>query len=84
MKEQELIELGFERADIEGVLYAPHWHYYTYDLGNGTFSLISNDDLDAEKSGWFVEVFEDESIRFTSKEDLEQLITLIKRNTIKK
>ena len=87
MKEQDLIELGFERTDVtaEESGYGYDWHYYAHDLGRGYSLLISNDSKEAENEGeWYVDFFfDDENIRFTSKEDTQQFIQLVKRNTIK-
>lgn len=85
MKENELVELGFEKVtpdpnDWDG----EEWHYYTYDFGNGSFSLISDSSDSVKDDNWTVEVFEDESIRFTSAIEVKQLIRLIEKNTIKK
>lgn len=85
MKEKELIELGFEKftpdpEDWDG----EEWYYYTYDFGNGSFSLITDGSNEIEDDKWYVEVFEDESIRFTSAIEVKQLIRLIEKNTIKK
>ena len=85
MKENELVELGFEKVtpdpkDWEG----EEWYYYTYDFGNGSFSLITEGSNEIEDNKWYVEVFEDKSIRFTSKIELQQLIRLIEKNTIMK
>lgn len=86
MKEKELIALGFQRTDVtaEESGYETDWYYYTYDFGKGTLSLISCDNTEAEKDGWSVEVFEDETIQFTNSSDIMALIDLISRNTIKK
>ena len=86
MKEKELIALGFERSDVtaEESGYETDWYYYTYDFGQGALSLISCDNSEAEKDGWYVEVFEDETIRFTNSSDVMALIDLISRNTIMK
>lgn len=82
MKEKELVALGFVRTDVtaEESGYETDWYYYTYDFGKGALSLISCDNAEAENEGWYVEVFEDETIRFTSKIELQQFITIVKRN----
>lgn len=81
MKEKELIALGFQREDVNED--GSSFYYFTYDFGRG-FSLISNASDELVDGKWFVEVFEEESIRFTSITDITALIDLIKRNTIKK
>lgn len=78
MKEQDLIYLGFEKRFGEPE--QPNWYYFKYDFGRG-LSLISNasDELKDDKE-WFVEVFEEEKIRFTDAIELATFINLIKRN----
>lgn len=73
MKEQDLIDLGFYKE------YGENFYYYTYELGN-THCLISSDNEDTDK--WWVEFFEVDTIRFTTKEDLENLINLINKNRL--
>ena len=84
MKEKELVALGFERTDVtaEESGYETDWYYYTLTLGNH-LCLISSDSTEAEKDGWYVEVFEDDIIRFTNSSDVMALIDLINRNTLK-
>lgn len=81
MKEKELIALGFERTDVtaEESGYETDWYYYTLTIGNH-LCLITNDNTEVEKDGWYVEVFEDETIRFTTSSDVMALIDLISRN----
>lgn len=73
MKEQDLIDLGFKREDEDS------FYYYTLDLAEW-FSLISNAS-DELKDGWYVEVFY-VKIRFVEREQLENFINVVKRNTI--
>ena len=83
MKEKELVALGFQRTDIPAKESGDKaFHYYTYDFGNKSFSLISNSNDEVEDGKWYVEVFEDESIRFTNSTDVMALIDLLNRNTI--
>ena len=81
MKEKELIALGFERTDVtaEESGYETDWYYYTLTLGNH-LCLITNDNTEVDKDKWYVEVFEDETIRFTNSSDVMALIDLISRN----
>ena len=77
MKEQDLIDLGFTKeADYDN---NPEYYYYVYDFGRG-LSLISNANYEAVDCEWYVDVFEEDNIRFTLKEDLEQLINLLNKN----
>lgn len=80
MKEKELVALGFEKCF--GDPDEPDWYYFTYDFGNGSFSLITNASDELVDGKWVVEVFEDTSIRFTNSSDVTALIDLISRNTI--
>ena len=82
MKEQDLIDLGFKRNDIiEDFLGGTPYYYYTYDITN-ELCLISSDNGEAEKNGWSVEMFDYDNIEFTSKEDIEKLISLIEKNKV--
>lgn len=85
MKEKELVALGFTRVDItaEESGYENDWYYYILDFGNGSFCLISCDNEEAKDDNWFVEIFEDETIRFTNSTDVMALIDIINRNTKK-
>ena len=86
MKEQDLIELGFERCEVtaEESGYDNDWYYYTLAIGNGRIGLItqSNDEV-TNDNDWHAEVFEDDSIRFETKEDTSSFIDLIKRNIVR-
>ena len=77
MKEQDIIDLGFKKEfehDSIGEFY-----YYVYDFGRG-LSLISNANDEPVDSKWFVDVFEEDNIRFTTKEDLEIFINIVNKN----
>jgi len=83
MKEQDIVNLGFKRVDVtaeesgDGAFY-----YYTYDLGNGTLSLISNANNEIIDGRWSIEIFEDETIQFWGVSDLIKFIDVIKKNII--
>jgi hypothetical protein len=75
MKEQDLIDLGFEiNHDEEN---GKPYYYYTYDIGKYD-CLISN--TNDEGDVWYIELFESDEIRFTNKEELKLFIDLINRN----
>jgi hypothetical protein len=79
MTEQDIIKLGFERNDVtaEQSGYENDWYYYTYDFVSG-LGLITPDNEEANKTGWFVEFFDtDDKIRFTNVKDVEDLIWLL-------
>ena len=84
MTGQELIELGFERVDVsEQESGDKAFYYYTYDIGDGTISLISQSNDEVENSNWHVEVFEDSTIRFETIEELTKFIEVTDKNTIR-
>ena len=86
MTEQELIDLGFERCQEDGLSLSddavavssdPDYYYYYYHIANG-LGLISNENdrlLDGE---WFVEVFDtDPAIRFNTKKEVIDFLSII-------
>ena len=81
MKEQDLVDLGFERTDVSEIESGGDpFHYYTLDFSKG-FSLISTSNDEVKDGEWHVEVFEAGEINFIDKKDVKQLIDIIKRNT---
>ena len=85
MKEKELIALGFNRRDVteEESGYEDDWYYYEMDFGDGHLGLISPSNDEVENDEWYVETFNDNTIRFTKSSDVMAFIDLINRNTIK-
>jgi hypothetical protein len=79
MNVQLLEELGFSKEDGFDTSDndTPDFYYYVLDIGG--ICLITNDSDDAEENGWYVELFEGD-IRFTNIEQLQELITLLKKN----
>lgn len=84
MKDYDLIELGFTRTDVsEEESGEKAFFYFHLDIGeNKGISLISPSNDEIVDDNWYVEIWEDSSIRFTSNIDLKQFIKLVKRNTI--
>ena len=80
MTEKDLLDLDFTRIDetAENSGTSKDWHYYVYDVGS--FSLISAASYEVENDEWFVDVFESPDIRFTSRTELEILMTLLINN----
>ena len=81
MKEQDLVDLGFERTDVSEIESGGDpFHYYTLDFTTG-FSLITQASNEVVENEWFVEIFNTEDIiRFEDKNELEQFINIVKRN----
>jgi hypothetical protein len=75
MTEQDIIKLGFNRVDVTAGEngYPKGRYYYTYDFTQG-LRLISCDNEEAKNSGWYVEIFEADDIKFKTAKDLEELI----------
>ena len=76
MVEKDLIDLGFEKQDEET------YYYYTLDIGNDytPFCLISNASDELDNGEWFVEIFDYQSFKFTSRYQLEKLLEVLKHN----
>jgi hypothetical protein len=79
MNEQLLEQLGFSKEESFDTSDndTPDFYYYVLDIGG--VCLITNDSDGAEENGWYVELFEGD-IRFTDIEQLQELITLLKKN----
>ena len=77
MKEQDIIDLGFDKEF--GCSYGGEYHYYVYYFGR-SLSLISNANDETINGEWYVDIFEEDNIRFTNKKDLERLINLLNKN----
>jgi hypothetical protein len=72
MKEQDLINLGFTKECEDD------YYYYVLEFGRG-LELISNSNDELIRN-WVVDIFEEDSVRFTNKEDLIEFIKIINRN----
>jgi hypothetical protein len=84
MKEEDLIQLGFQRVDVsEQESGDKAFHYYTYDIGNGVISLITQSNDEVDNNNWHVEVFDDISIRFETIEDITKFIQVTEKNIIR-
>ena len=81
MKEQDLIELGFKRTDVSAEESGDEaFYYYDIDFGDQRgISFISPANNEVIDNKWFVEVFEDTSIRIDTIEDLKELINILNR-----
>tara|TARA_B110000977_G_scaffold184430_1_gene248130 strand:+ start:506 stop:754 length:249 start_codon:yes stop_codon:yes gene_type:complete len=81
MKEQEIIDLGFEMQNetVENSGADTDWHYYTIDIGD--ICLITNGSDEAVELGWEVSIFDFPSCVIKATEDLEDLIKIIQNNS---
>lgn len=88
MKEQDLVDLGFERVDetAESSGAPNDWYYYTLDIGineYNKFGLISNANDEIKDNNWKVYLLENDSFVFEDRATLELLINTLKYNMIK-
>ena len=82
MKEQDLIDLGFNRYDVPAEESGDKpYFYFTYNITD-ELCLISTDNGEAERNGWYVELFDYENIEFRNTEDLKTLIDVIEKNKL--
>jgi hypothetical protein len=80
MKEEVLINLGFERNDVsEEESGDKAFYYFTMEFGD--LCLISNaSDESKVDGGYYIEVFDNMSIRIEDETDLKNLIEIFKRS----
>ena len=86
MTEHELIDLGFECCQEDGLSLSddavavasdPDYYYYYYHIANG-LGLISNENDRLLDDEWFVEVFDtDPEIRFNTKKEVLDFLSII-------
>lgn len=82
MTEQTFIDLGFERNDVPTEQSGDNhdFHYYTLDIGD--ICIITNANDEAEQNGWEAYIFDSLTMRIKGSGDLEDLIRILKNNTI--
>jgi hypothetical protein len=79
--ENELKILGFEHNVLDN---NSDEYYYSYVIVNG-LSLITNTDIESEKSGWVVEIFNvDPGIMFSNFGEVQAFINSMERKIVKK
>lgn len=77
MLEKDLIDLGFYKEDGD------EFYYYCLDFGTygNKLTLISNANDEVKNldySSWYVEIFDNEMFRWTSRRELEQFINMLR------
>lgn len=81
MTEQNLEEIGFERTDVSAEESGDNaFYYYTMDIGD--ICLISNSSDDAETEGWWISIFDSMTLKMRGIGDVEQIISILKLNTL--
>lgn len=82
--ENGIKSLGFERSELDEPFNGKPEYYYSYDIVNG-LSLITNTNVDANKEGWQVEIFNVEpGIEFTDFIEVQTFINNIESKIVKK
>ena len=84
MKEQDLIDLGFEKVNISSEESGSKpYFYYTYYFSNGLcFITKANDEIENEK--WSVEVFDtEEPFEFHKVSEISSLIKILENARVK-
>jgi hypothetical protein len=76
MKEQELIDLGFKREDIDE--YGSTDYYFTLDIGD--IGLITN--CLSDNVPWYVEIFDYQSFRLYDADSVRELIHILTIGTV--
>lgn len=80
MTENELVELGFEKVLVPVEESGAKNDFWYYNLDIGELSFISGDNEDSGTKMWMVQIF-DNGPWISKFEDLEALITIIKKYT---
>ena len=80
MKEQDIIDLGFEKQYCDGEEY-----YYTLDIGNNEYPsqnicLITCSNKERKGEEWHVEIFDYTVVRFFKLDEVKKLITILQDN----
>ena len=81
MKEQDLLNLGFQRFEQDDE--DDKFYYYSYDLKgeSGGGSLLTQADDEVVDGEWFVYGWDiNENLRFESSEDVETYIKVLEKN----
>jgi len=85
MRAQDLIDLGFKKVEVSAHTSGDKdFYYYTYSFTDGDYdlSLITSSNHEVDDGGWYAEIFEYGTIRFTARAEIELFIDLIKRNIL--
>ena len=84
MKEQDLIELGFEKVEVYKEESGMDNDYYFYAHTQTGIDFFSSADYEANSDDWWVSMFENDSCKIFSKTEIELIIHIINKNTIKR
>jgi hypothetical protein len=79
MKEKDIIDLGFEKNIVPIEESGMDYDFYYYSLDIAQIDLLSQANDEVEDGNWKVQILEG-GIMISDKEDLIQLIQILKRN----
>ena len=79
MKEKDIIDLGFEKNIVPIEESGMDYDFYYYSLDIAQIDLLSQANDEVEDENWKVQILES-GITISDKEDLIQLIQILKRN----
>ena len=80
MTEEIFTELKFTKTSVS-VEESGDSPYYYYYLDIGDITLISNANDEAERNGWFVSLFDSDTLKIRGGGDLKELVKIIELNT---
>jgi len=80
IKEQDLVELGFEQVNVSAEEAGDDkgFRYYDYAFSRNGLQLISNSDDELVDNGWVVEMFDQKDIVFKDKVTLTSFMELVR------
>ena len=79
MKEKDIIDLGFEKNIVPMDESGMDYDFYYYSLDIAQIDLLSHANDEVKDGNWKVQILEG-GITISDKEDLIQLIQILKRN----
>lgn len=83
MKEQDLIDLGFEKIKVYKEESGMDNDYYFYAHTQTGIEFFSNSNDEILSDDWFVSMFDNDLCRIFSKTEIELIIYIINKNTTK-
>jgi hypothetical protein len=83
MKEQDLIDLGFEKIKVYKEESGMDNDYYFYSHCETGIEFFTNSNDEILSDDWYVSMFDNDLCRIFSKTEIELIIHIINKNTTK-
>lgn len=84
MKEQTLIDLGFERQDVSAEESGEgEYYYYVLDIGDTCLITSANDENEGTDD-WSCGLYNSMGLEISDESDLKTLVSILQKNTNKK